>query len=432
MQRPSALRLSGRLIAAALLLSASQAFAWGQHYMITDRALEHESMAFTSEEVAVVPLEDFLAQNPEGLAKLFDDYYSWLEETGAKRFRRMTFDPQKPTREEFLRAARLHPDTFFPLVERVIPGATPPEEGVPLKEVSPYLKEVPPLLTVFRDVTGQNVSIRSVLSTFSDEPDWQMDHTLWGFTEYGYGEQPYGNPEGEGSKAPFHMQFMHENVLVRKFASHILEGMVPERMELFLRLSRFAFENGQPYWGYRFLAWSIHYAQDLCQPYHSKALPSAGTGYYLRYIVSFTKKRMQQKTTQVVANRHFIYEDFVAYSLQDSYTGTSEMSRALADFLKTGEADLDVKDTKALTEEITAFAAKHSPVIDKTIIKAFGRKLTKDHRYDLENDPNYKITDLLAKLPPEKGEILLKETQKDFSITARATRTLIRMARAAN
>jgi hypothetical protein len=29
------------------------------------------------------------------------------------------------------------------------------------------------------------------------------------------------------------------------------------------------------YWGYRFLALVIHYAEDVCQPYHSEALPQA-------------------------------------------------------------------------------------------------------------------------------------------------------------
>src|SRR5262249_40524459 len=155
---------------------------------------------FAKETVPVEALEDFLKAEPEALAKLFDEYYSWLESRKSKRFSRMTFDAKSPTLEAFLRAARLNPSAKFPLVERILPGQKA-GAAVPLEKISPYLKDVPPLLTEFKDAAGAKMTIRAVLYSFADEPDWGMDHSLWGFKEYGYGPQPYGNPEGESSKA---------------------------------------------------------------------------------------------------------------------------------------------------------------------------------------------------------------------------------------
>ncbi len=414
-----------------LLALTHPAQAWGHHYLVTDRALSQPGALTEGRSAVVEPLEDFLAAEAEGLAGVFDAHYDELAASGQTRFSRMDFDPESPTREAFLRAARLNPEAGFPLVLRRLPGGE--HYGFPIEpeSVSPYLSEKPPLLTEF-EVTeiGDELPARLIVATFSDEPDWGFDHTLWGYTEYGYGEQPYGKPEGESSKAPFHMQFAHEALLVRKFVPTLMEGMVPDRVDLFTRLARFAFETGHDYWGWRFSAWAIHYAQDLAQPYHSKAVPSATTAFYIRYVLSPRKDVLTERATQLAANRHFLYEDFVAYGLQESYLGDDPIYGTLAGYLSRGEATYDVPDARALLDTIMAASAEHAWTIDHTLVKAFGPELTKDATYDVETNPDYSIVTEMAGMDEARAEELLSETGLDFERAGRATRTVLALVSA--
>ncbi len=378
-----------------LALLSTPAHAWGHHYLVTARALESPAATeVASRTVRVESLEHFLAAEMPALEKTFGEYYDGLE--GTKRFARMTLD--EPTREAFLRAARLNPRATVALVVRHLPGETAGVE--PLASISPYLKDTPPFLFSFDAVSeGQSLEARQVIWTASDEPDWGFDHELWPFAEYGYGEQPYGKPTGESSKAPFHMQFAHENFLVRKAAPEVLEGMVVERMELFARLAKTAFATGHPYWGYRFAGWAIHYGEDLGQPYHAKALPGAGFWYYVKFVFSFHKAEMKKEATQIAGNRHFLYEDFVAYGLQQSWLAPAPMFTQLAQFLAGPDA-IGGADVRSIADSVMDASAKHARVIDKAIRQAFGPHLTEDPGYDVETAPDYDVPEAIAAMDP--------------------------------
>lgn len=407
------------------------AHAWGDHYLISHRAFSNPEFAFVGEQVAAEPLEDFLAAEGDAVKQLFDDYYGWMAARGSTRFKAQTFDPANPTLAEFLRAARLHPDTTYPLVNRVLPGEEATRPIVEPAQVWGPLEAKPPLPMVFEDVTGQQVTGLSVLSTFADEPDWQMDRSLWGFTEYGYGEQPYGKAEGEGSKAPFHVQFLHENFLVKAFAPEMLEGMMLDRIELFERLSHLAFQTGHDYWGYRFTAWGTHYIQDLSQPYHAKAVPGARTAYYLRYAATPRKAWLKVRTTQLVTNRHLLYEDYVSNGLMRSYTTRELSSQALSSYLVAGRPTAEgVDGAEALMIRVADASAGHARTIDKAIKRAYSKQWTRDPEYDIERDPAYAPALSWEKVDPDGGERLLEQTGVDFESAGVASRTLLSLARA--
>lgn len=420
----------------ALLAAPRAAFAWGDHYLVTARALERPELATMDEAVAVEPLEAFLAAEPEKVAALFKDYYDWMAARGSTRFKPQSFDAAQPDLAAFLRAARLNPKTSFPLVQRLLPGQEAPAAfpAIDFALVSPYLRERPPLIARFVDVSGGQVPARAVLSTFADEPDWGMDHELWEIAEYGYGEQPYGKPQGESSKAPFHMQFEHENVIVRNFASHLLEGMMRDRVELFVRLSRLAHETGHPYWGWRFAAWACHYVQDVAQPYHAQAAPSAGMGFYLRYMVSPRKEKLQSNMTQLLANRHFIYEDYVSAALVQSYQGSDDRLARLVGFLATppaSSAPVIATDASGLVTVIAARAAEHARRIDSTVSGAYPKRLTQDLSYDVEKAPDYSVPVAIEQVDPGAAETLIRETGRDFGNAGEATRAIVTLVRSA-
>lgn len=413
-----------------VLALQGEALAWGEHYLLSDRAFTNPGVAYVEDKVAVEPLDAFLTSQAPALEKLFDDYYAWLGSTGSTRFKAQRFDAANPTLASFLTAARLNPETGFALVNRVMPGAEATRPVVEPSTVWSGLSPKPPMPMVFEDVTGQEVSGRSVLSTFADEPDWQMDRNLWAIESYGYGKQPYGKADGEGTKAPFHVQFMHENGLVRKFAPEMTQGMMLDRVELYVRLSRLAFASGHPYWGYRFAAWGTHYIQDLAQPYHARAVPYAGTFYYLRFAVSPRKDAIKTKTTAKVTNHHLLYEDFVAYGLMRSFVKPDMTTQMLSAYLASGDTVYaEVDSASELMAVVSLAAAGHGPGIDRALSRAYPPEMVKDPSWDIEKDPNYSVQVAFDKVDPERGELLLEETGVDFEAAGIASRTLLALAR---
>ncbi len=405
-------------------------FSWGTHYLIMDRALEHFSMKFASGEVESESLDSFVKKEKVSLKVLFDEFATWEESRGSKRFKKVEFHPESASVLEFVKAARLNPTTRFLEVERILPGSKSMSGNVPVASITPYLFDLPELPARFQSTVGKKIKIRNLLYTFIDEPDWGMDHHLWGFTEYGYGKQPYGKPEGESSKAPFHMQFQNENWVLSFFASEVVQGgMILDRIELFSRLSKLAGKTGHNYWKYRFATWACHYIQDIGQPYHSKAVPDADFFYYIRYVVSSkdAKKEMKTKATQLVANRHFLYEDFLSYGLIRFYKNPTSETRTLAGFLtRNFEGFPSYLSNEDFVKFVGKQASSHAAAVNESIVATFEEKYTMKSEYDLEKELGTKMKEIIPILDPDKSHRLLEEAGKDFSLTGSATREMLR------
>lgn len=367
--------------------------AWSAHHIITTQALDTAFFKHLDKKVKAESLDDFLNQEKQGLKDLFNNYYQWLANNKSQRFKPMEYLTDLSGVAAFLRAARLNPKTRF---------------GT-------------------EDATGQFVTARSVLIKFSDEPDWGFDNELWGIKGYGYGEIPYGEETGQSSRAPFHILYQNENFIVRLSAPEITEGMPLDRIELFARMARFALKTGHEYWAYRFTAWALHYIQDLTQPYHSKAVPFANTWFYIKFALSGNKAKVKKETTQLVKNRHYLYEDFIEAVLKSSYSkGARPAFHQLKERLKTDPTDLiPVKTNKELVVLVGAFAAKHAAAVDKAIAGAFGFKMTSDPLYDVDSDKKYKKEELIDTIDPLKANRIISQTKTIFEMTGFATRNLV-------
>lgn len=138
---------------------------------------------------------------------------------------------------------------------------------------------------------GGTTSARQILIDFSDEPDWEMDQHLdlsWMQAFHG-GSQGYRHmyyPAGT-----FHAPM-----------GFYAQGKTPERAEHFYSMAKEAFDQGDPYWGFRFLARAMHYVQDMSQPYHTRQL-------YWKFI---SLKDPYYGTVQIIKNYHFAYESYAA------------------------------------------------------------------------------------------------------------------------
>lgn len=138
---------------------------------------------------------------------------------------------------------------------------------------------------------GGSTSAKQILIDFCDEPDWEMDQDLqlsW--------MQAF-NGESQGYRHMYYPAGVYKIPM-----GFFPQGKTPERAEHFYNLSKFAFEKGDAYWGFRFLARAMHYVQDMSQPYHTRQL-------YWGFI---SLSNPYYGTIQVIKNYHFAYESYVA------------------------------------------------------------------------------------------------------------------------
>lgn len=252
------------------------------HTLLTFIALAEGELS--GRKVTVVPITDFLTLC-EGA----------LQSSGTETLLLPESDPPgacDPV-DLFLRRLRIHPGyrprTFLKAVpEAIRDGASPSpaREGnrdLPFESIAVRPFEYPGA-RFFLVEPGEQVTALDVLATASDEPDYGMDLDLfdesgteWG-RAYGFGSQPFGNPEHPfSSQAPFHMAFYHESPLLYRLAPGLRRTFLEYRIRQFSFLAGLAHQQGCAYWGYRFTGWALHYLQDVTMPYHASALPRRRT-----------------------------------------------------------------------------------------------------------------------------------------------------------
>lgn len=132
---------------------------------------------------------------------------------------------------------------------------------------------------------GEKTTALEILSIYSDEPDWDMDDNLK--------LSPFQKLTG-GSSGWRHQYFITLFGLIRL-------GDGPKRAQYFYDLAIKAFENNDPYWGFRFFARALHHVEDLTQPLHSFPLPYS---IVLKNIFDING------LIKIGENQHYSFEDY--------------------------------------------------------------------------------------------------------------------------
>ncbi|ACK42022.1 MAG: hypothetical protein ACPLVD_04280 [Dictyoglomus turgidum] len=83
-------------------------------------------------------------------------------------------------------------------------------------------------------------------------------------------------------------------------------GEAPKRIIHFWNLAKEAFQKKDYYWGFRFFAYSLHYLQDLTQPFHAYPMP---LGNVIKNIFNLDKVIAQGE------NHHYTLEDYQEYQI---------------------------------------------------------------------------------------------------------------------
>lgn len=116
---------------------------------------------------------------------------------------------------------------------------------------------------------GEFVTPYEVISIYSDEPDWGMDDDVPGLRGKGSATK---DVQGTGTRLLRHFWYKGQEFAGFDWGK---DQETDRRMQLFYELAMIAFRVDEPYWGYRFLGNSLHYLQDMTQPFHVEAVISS-------------------------------------------------------------------------------------------------------------------------------------------------------------
>ncbi len=315
------------LLITGLFLAPLKTIAWSEHPMLVYPALKNHPAWHNQAGVKAKSLQSFLIDVEKELEKFLEEQEIWSRNNlpnyapcpDVLKFK--TSGNPDDILKRFYRAIRVNPDIKVPLYLHLLPNmdtkgrkVAPPSSITTLKDVSSmehttytWLKE------------GEEVLPFEILWTASDEPDYGFDlglfednNTEYG-QQYGFGNQPFGNPNLEySSQAPFHMGFFHEAGILYKFGPFLKQTYINYRIFLYKALSEFAFKHNQPYWGWRFMGWGMHYVGDVSMPYHMKPLPGVSTSrmLWINAKAIMGAARARDKAVQLVSNRHTVFEEF--------------------------------------------------------------------------------------------------------------------------
>ena len=403
----------------------NSAKAWSEHPLLAFPVLSTIPGLSEKDLIEVKSLKTFLLEQEVALEKYFEEQEKWFQEN-------LAYYPPLPDElkfkatgnpddilDRFFKAIRLNPNVKMRLYLHLLPG-----EGI-----SDRTPIDPKLLTTLSNVSsmestnyvelfeGNMVSPLAVLYTANDEPDYGFDLGLFVDNNtpqgsiYGFGEQPFGDPNLEyGSQAPFHMGFYHEAKLVFFFGPFLKKTLPEYRINLFKSLAEFAFENDNPYWGYRIMGWGMHYLGDLSMPYHAVALPGVSA---LKMIWTNIKAMMgfprsKDNAVQIVSNRHSVLEEFQWQVLRLAYEQGNENHPLL----------VALKNPIEMVEYRTDFprwvAAKESSDrakrVNKQLKKWMPKKLVSDPKF--ETPGSEELSRILEITREEKGDEAIGEMTK--------------------
>lgn len=190
---------------------------------------------------------------------------------------------------------------------------------------------------------GKTIEPWKILVIYSTEPDLYPDYDL----------NLHKNQKVTGGSHGW--RHMHFKLLGTTY------GIAPQSFRVHRDLAKLSFENGNDYWGWRYLARSGHYLADLGHPFHVKALPGS---FLLRKIL------VRQELFKIVSAMHQSFEVYVERRFRE---GFKPFRDALRQGAREGQgAGLDVD--AQLRKYIESARRKHDSIF-YYFYEQFGKEL---------------------------------------------------------
>ena len=292
----------------------------------------------------------------------------------------------------FLMALRVAPNSKFalfiqpdPMLQTVVgnplPFASvntlpePPNSGYKFIELKP----------------GDQVAPLAVIATAANEPDYGLDINLWSDSPsdwgkvYGFGTLPFGNPAlNYATQAPFHMGFFHEDKILYMAAPFLKRTFPLLRSYQYWSLASLAFRTGHPYWGWRFSGLSLHYLQDLTQPYHSRLAPDNSTikllGANILAMAGLTSKK--DDMVVLLSNRHLAVEKYQNELLLNA--AANKLETAIEKALRNSENDKNYPEwsDSYVRDVVAKQSAAYGTELAKTLVATLPELFVSDPKFD--------------------------------------------------
>jgi hypothetical protein len=439
------------LHSAVLLLAgfaATQALAWGNHGLATYRAFERMAEVANASDVTVEPLEVFLRAEENTLEAMLASQEAWALANLEKypqlpaelAFKANPARSDSARRQAFLMALRVAPNSRLALYFQ--PDPWNPVSGTSLAHgaVSTLPESVGSGAKYLALNAGDPVSALTVLATASDEPDHGMDINLWEDSPsdwgsiYGLGPQPFGNPAlSYSSQAPFHMGFLHESRLLYLTAPFIKRTYPLLRSHQYSTLASLAFRTGHGYWGWRFTGMSLHYLQDLTQPFHASLAPGESIAKLLtaNALAKAGLPGMKNNLVVLLSNRHLAFEKYQTELMLRG--ATRQQETALEKALHNQDKDRTYPDwsDRYVREVVSLQASKASNALVSSLVATLPSAYVSDPGIDFGNEENR--INLLAEVAkqerPERARLdeILADLMANFGAHSRnALRGILR------
>jgi len=397
---------AGLLGCLLLMLLPFAGIAWSDHTLLVSRALRELTVWKNQDSIQAKSLKTFLAETEKELALFLAGQETWSRANlpnYAKCPENLAFvatGNSADILDRFYRAIRMNPGVKIPLYLCLLPGQVPGTRPVAPPQELTTLKDVGSMAfaTYVRVSEGEMVLPFEVLCSATDEPDYGFDlglfeDNLTGYGKiYGFGLQPFGNPNLEySSQAPFHMGFYHEAGILYKFGAFLKQTHLDYRIFLYKALSEFAFRQNQPYWGWRFMGWGMHYLGDVSMPYHMKPLPGVST---MRMIWINLKSMLgmpkaQRNAVQLVSNRHTVLEEFQFQSIRKALQMNDNNSLLLTAL--ENPAPAAAFSYEFLMNNASASSAGDAKRVDKALKKNVPEVLVSDPAVEANDRPEIKV-----------------------------------------
>ena len=162
-----------------------------------------------------------------------------------------------------------------------------------------------------------------------DDPDRGIDQDLPDSADPQDYRQWMGGKSGPTSQGFRHMYFggwkLAHPIETFQVPLHPI-GMAPARVQAMMDHAQEELKRGNTAWGFRLLAWTLHYAQDLAQPFHAVQIVSTKMVPWLDFFKE-PGHGFVAETTRTIANYHYAFEQYTLFRL--SQTGQMTFMRCL-------------------------------------------------------------------------------------------------------
>ena len=407
-------------MAAVLALGSSAALAWGNHTVPAYRAFEKMPEVAGAAPVAAEPLEAFLKAEEKTIEALLASQEAWAianlenypQRPAALAFTANASRSDEARRQAFLMALRVAPNSKFALYYQPDPLANL-ASGTAMLPYTAVHTLPEPQNSGYRFVAlrpGELVSPLAVVASASDEPDYGLDINLWADSpsewgkQYGFANLPFGNPSlSFSTQAPFHMAFLHESSILYTAAPFLKRTFPQLRSYQYSTLAALAFRTGHPYWGWRFAGLSLHYLQDLTQPYHASLAPGESTAKLLAInaLAMLGMDGMKNNMVILLSNRHLALEKYQSELLKPT---AQKQESAIDRALRNADKDRSYPEwsDRYLRDVVSAQSSAFGTQLVQIIVNAMPPLWVSDPAFDFgAQEDSINVNAEMAKRDPE-------------------------------